>query len=193
MQYTIGDVLTVIGFIAGIYVSIWALIVGFALLFANRAAVARAHLAETPWRVLILGTSLAIIGGFLVVVLIGLHNPITTLMGWILALEMIAMAVVGGSGLALVMGVRMQQMDRRCSPFRGMARSAGLMVLAALLPVFGWAVALISTLASLGAGFQAILFPHSYPVPHAARRQPPVYATGEASSNGPTHPPEFHV
>ena len=37
MGYTIGDVLTVIGFIFGILFAIWALMVGFALLFPVKA------------------------------------------------------------------------------------------------------------------------------------------------------------
>lgn len=163
MQYTIGDVLTVIGFIVGINVSIWAMVVGFTLVFGRKAAAARVQIEKAPWKSLILGTALFILGMFFSTLLLRLQNPLTILMGWGVVAAMLWCAVMGGSGFALMMGTKIQQMDRRCSPFRGVTRGAGLMVLAGLLPLFGWVLAGLMLLASIGAGFQAILFSRRMP------------------------------
>jgi len=182
MQYTIGDVLSIIGFIVGLLVSIWASLVGFALVFPNKSENAKNHLQTAPWVSLILGAALLVLGGVFAVVLLNLHNPLTTLMGWSLVLYLLAIMVVGGSGLALVMGERMQQMDRRCPPFRGLARSAGIMVLASLVPIFGWVLSIIVWMAALGAGFQAIFVRSRSVAPTAVLLQPqPAHAD----------PPEF--
>lgn len=185
MGYTIGDVLTVLAVIAGTYVSVWAMIIGCALVFPKKAARAEEHLRTAPWISLILGAALFIIGGFFTILLLNLHNPVLTLLGWLLAVAMIVTMVAGGSGLALVMGARMQQLDRRCSAYRGLARSAGLMVLAVLVPIIGWTIAGVAAFASLGAGFQAILFGGAKP----ARISPPIYA-GPAPVAPPVDRPE---
>jgi hypothetical protein len=83
------------------------------------------------------------------------------------------------------MGDRMQKMDRRCSELRGLSRSAGLMVLCTLVPMFGWVLSVIIWMASLGAGFQAVFVKNRQAV-----RVPPVHATQAA---GPSDPPEFTV
>lgn len=186
MQYTIGDVLTFIGLIVGLLVSIWASLVGFALVFPHKADHAKANLQAAPWVSLILGAALLVLGVFFSVVLLNLHNPLTTLLGWGIALYMLAIMVIGGSGLALVMGERMQKMDRRCSPLRGLSRSAGLMVLCTLVPMFGWVLSVIIWMASLGAGFQAVFVNRR----RAVFAQPPIQATNAA---GPADPPEFTV
>jgi len=188
MGYTIGDVMTFIGLIGGLLISIWASLVGVALIFPRKATRARTHLVSAPWASLILGAALLFLGGLAVVFLLNLHNPLLTFMGWALAIYMLGIMVIGGSGMALVMGSRMQAMDRRCSELRGLSRSAGLMVLAALVPMFGWAVSVIMWLASMGAGFQAVFTGRKRDVVTGEH----VYAV-ETSKVGPNDPPEFHV
>jgi hypothetical protein len=185
MQYTIGDVLTFIGLIVGLLVSIWASLVGFALVFPHKAEHARTNLRSSPWICLVLGAALLVLGAFFSVILLNLHNPLTTLLGWGLIIYMLAIMVIGGSGLALVMGDRMQKMDRRCSELRGLSRSAGLMVLCTLVPMFGWAMSVIIWMASMGAGFQAVFMNRRQAIPI-----PPIHATSAA---GPSDPPEFTV
>jgi len=189
MQYTIGDVLTFIGLIVGLLISIWASLVGFALVFPHKAEHAKAHLQNSPWASLILGAAVFVLGAIPAIVLLNLHMPIFTLAGWGLMLYLLGMMVIGGSGLALVMGDRMQKIDYRCSTYRGLWRSAGLMVLASLVPVFGWVLSMVVWVASLGAGFQAVFL--------SGRRRTPVpippMLAHHPVSNGPGDPPEFTV
>jgi len=188
MGYTIGDVLTFIGIIGGLLVSIWASLVGVALIFPRKATRARKHLESSPWVSLVLGAALLVLGGFATVILLNLHNPLLTFLGWGLVIYMLGIMVIGGSGMALVMGSRMQKMDRRCSELRGLSRSAGLMVLSSLVPMFGWAVSMVIWVASMGAGFQAVF---------TGRRREAVAArtvfVTETSQVRPTDPPEFDV
>ncbi len=193
MGYTIGDVMTFIGIIGGLLVSIWASLVGIALLFPRKANHARTHLETSPWVSLVLGGALLVLTGFISVVLLNLHFPLTTLLGWLLIIYMLGVMVIGGSGMALVMGGRMQKMDRRCSELRGLSRSAGLMVLSSLVPMFGWAVAGILWMSSLGAGFQAVFVSGRR---RSAIAVAPVYSpvlAPDAASARKADPPEFDV
>jgi hypothetical protein len=189
MQYTIGDVLTFIGLISGLLISIWASLVGFALVFPHKTEHAKGHLQTAPWISLILGAAVLALGLIPAIVLLNIHIPLLTLAGWGLILSMLGLMVIGGSGLALVMGDRMQKMDRRCSQLRGLSRSAGLMVLASLVPIFGWVLSVIVWLASLGAGFQAVFVSGRRRAPQAV---PPVFSS-QPSAAGPIDPPEFTV
>jgi hypothetical protein len=188
MGYTIGDVMTFIGLIGGLLISIWASLVGVALIFPRKATRARTHLESSPWASLILGAALLFLGGLTTVFLLNLHNPLLTFMGWGLIIYMLGIMVIGGSGMALVMGSRMQKMDRRCSELRGLSRSAGLMVLSALVPMFGWAVSVIMWVASMGAGFQAVFTGRKREAIAAQQ----AFAT-QTSQVRPSDPPEFHV
>jgi hypothetical protein len=98
-------------------------------------------------------------GVFLVVVFLNLHNPLTTLIGWTIAIVMLALSVVGGSGLSLLAGKRIQQMDRRRSQYRALERGALLLVVGSIMPLFGWfAFAPIVITTSLGAGALSVIF-----------------------------------
>jgi hypothetical protein len=159
MGYTIGDVLTIIGMIFGILVSIWALLVGFALLFPKKARAAQEEIETAPWLSFITGVLTYGIGIALVLVFLNLHNPLSTLIGWMVAIGMLALSVVGGSGLSLLAGKRIQQMDRRRSQYRALERGALLLVVGSLLPVFGWfAFAPLVINFSLGAGALSVIF-----------------------------------
>lgn len=190
MQYTIGDVLTFIGIISGLLVSIWASLVGFALVFPCKTEHAKSHLQTAPWISLILGAAVLVLGVIPAIILLNIHLPLLTLAGWGLILSMLGLMVIGGSGLALVMGDRMQRMDRRCSALRGLSRSAGLMVLASLVPIFGWVLSVIEWVAALGAGFQAVFVSGRRRSPQTDA--PPIFAPQPAAPS-PTDPPEFTV
>jgi hypothetical protein len=159
MGYTIGDVLTIIGFIFGILVSIWALLVGFALLFPKKARAAQEEIETSPWLCFFTGLFTYAAGIVIVLLFLNLHNPFFTLIGWSAAIVMLALSVVGGSGLSLLAGKRIQQMDRRRSQYRALERGALLLVVGSLLPVFGWfAFAPLVINFSLGAGALSVIF-----------------------------------
>src|SRR5204863_7809372 len=50
-----GDMLVIITAVAAIAGSVWALMVGMALLFSKRSLMARASLEEAPWRAFFIG------------------------------------------------------------------------------------------------------------------------------------------
>src|SRR6266511_3213032 len=98
MQYTIGDVLTVIGFIFGTLFAIWALMVCFALLFPVKAEKAREEVKYNPWRSLVVGAIFNTVVLFLAIRLIQFPLPVGKLAGWGLLLFLLGTMAVGGSG-----------------------------------------------------------------------------------------------
>lgn len=156
MQITIGDWLPVIGFIVGTCIALWALMVGVALLFDKRVFQAEERLKTAPWKAL--GTG-ALLAGMVGVIGVGSWaNPIglLKLIGYLLSMLILALAVIGGAGLAQMVGERIQAFGSHLSPFGALQRGAVLIVLAALVPFFGWFLFLpLTILAALGAGFYA--------------------------------------
>ena len=172
MGYTIGDVLTVIGLIFGTLFAIWALMVCFALLFPKKVEKAKYEAQVHPWRALIVG---AIFNTVLVIVagaLMAAPSPVAKLIAWAIYLVVLGTMAVGASGIALVAADRIQQTDRRRSGYRSLERGAMLLVVGALLPVFGWfGFAPIMFLLAGGAGFRALYVRRHSPVPSAVVRE----------------------
>jgi hypothetical protein len=96
-------------------------------------------------------------------------------MGWIVLSVIYALSIVGAAGLVRLAGTRIAGMEDQVTGFGSLARGAGLIVLAAMVPFLGWfAIMPVISLISVGAGVQALAYrPHNYIVPAAA-------ATGEA-------------
>ncbi len=158
MGYTIGDVLTVIALISGSLFSIWATLVGFALLFPKKAQSSRVNIEGHPVICFMVGAFTALIGWTLVIILLNLHNPLVTLLGWLGAVAMLVLQAIGGSGLALLSASRIQKTDRRRSSYRSLERGAMLLVVGGLVPIFGWFFFTpVVNIISLGAGLMSVL------------------------------------
>jgi hypothetical protein len=157
MGYTIGDVLTVIGFIFGMLFAIWALLVCFALLFPVKVEKARRETQDHPWRAFFVGVFFNSILAILAGVLVQQPLPLGKLVGWGFYLVLLGTIAVGGSGLALLASERIQQLERRRGSYRSLERGAMLLVAGALLPIFGWFgfAPIVFTIAG-GAGFRAL-------------------------------------
>lgn len=179
MGYTIGDVLTVIGFVFGTLFAIWALLVCFPLLFPHKAERARREVHEHPWRAILAGL---LFNTFLTVLAIFLTQqplPVGKLIGWGVYLVLLGTMAVGGSGIALLAGERIEELDRRRSSFRSLERGAMLLVVGALLPVFGWfGFAPIMFALAGGAGFRA-LFVRNRATQRSTFTQDAAVASGE--------------
>ena len=158
MGYTIGDVLTVVSFVFGILFSIWALLVGFSLIFPAKGELARKEIEERPWKSFVVGIVVATVGIFLTIVFLNLHNPVVTLIGWGIGASLFYLAVIGGSGLAIFVGNRITDLERRRGRYKAIERGALLLVAGAVLPLFGWfAFTPVVFLISIGAGFRSMV------------------------------------
>ncbi len=156
---TIGDVMAVVGIIAGICLSLWVMLIGAALLFETKAHAAR-RVWETQTRgALGIGVLLLATLGFGAIALLNAPGGFK-LLGWLLLLALLATSLLGGAGLALLLGERTSAQDVNLSPLTSLSRGAGMMALAWLFPVLGWfLVAPVSVIMGLGAGAKVLRKP----------------------------------
>ncbi|MCC6442579.1 MAG: hypothetical protein IT210_03865 [Armatimonadetes bacterium] len=154
---TIGDVLAVIGSVMLICVSTWALLMAMALLFEGRVAQAEIRLMMAPGRAFGAGLLLAVTVGLFAVALLSQANGLVKLIGWSLFLGLLLVSALGASGLARLIGHRIEAVEKDISPLRAYGRGAAICVAAGLVPMVGWFLITPALLmVSLGAGFQAI-------------------------------------
>lgn len=157
MGITIGDALAVVGGLFGICASIWALVVGCALLFGGASERAERRL-ERPWRCLGVGFLVAATLGVVSFALVAAPAGPPKLVGTAMYVTLLFVAAVGGAGVAGAAARRIREMDPEISPFSALVRGAGVLVLSGILPFLGWfGIAPIALLISLGAGTLAVL------------------------------------
>jgi hypothetical protein len=153
---TIGTVLAVIAGLMAVCVSLWALLVGAALLFPEKVELSRDGIERSPWRAFWIGLALQLTLGLIGAGMMRSPNGGAKLLGFLLSTWLTAMMTVGAGGLACLIGERIRRYDAYMTAFGATMRGAGLMVGAMLVPLFGWfAVMPFILLVSLGAGFQA--------------------------------------
>ena len=164
----IGDVLAVVAGIFAICGSAWALLVISAVMFGTRTQHAQAAIERYPWRTLGIGILGIVVFGTLSVIMAAQPLPLVKLVGTMMYLTLFAIAVVGGGGIAAMLGRKLQPMDSSLSPFQALTRGSGILVLAGLFPMLGWFVlAPLTLFMSLGAGIQALVAkPVAPPVRH---------------------------
>jgi hypothetical protein len=152
-----GDMLVILTVVVGVAVSVWALMIGMALLFSNRAQMARDSFEEAPWRSFFMGLVAGGITAFLGVALLSSPNPAAKLVGWGVISLFAAVAAIGAGGLGLLVSDRITRMEPGVSRFTALLKGSGFVVGAGMLPVFGWfAYAPVVAIISFGAGVQAI-------------------------------------
>lgn len=153
---TIGDVLAVVGFIGGVCLSLWVLLIGVALLFEVKAEAARRVLEAEAARAFGVGLALLLPLGFAGIALINAPGALKVF-GFVLIALLLALSLLGGAGLALLLGERTGARDVNISSLTALSRGAGLMSLAWLFPVLGWfLVAPVSIIIGLGAGAKVL-------------------------------------
>ena len=178
----IGDVLGTTFLVLSVCVSLWALLLGIALVFAEPSAEARTRLETRPRQALAVGASMALAGGGLGLLLANLPNGLIKLIGWALLLALLVLAALGGGGMALLIGERIEKCAPRLSSFGALGRGAGLLVAAGLVPLLGWFVLTpLCLLTALGAG---TLVSHARWKATRRRSRPPhpVFAAGGPDS-----------
>lgn len=162
---TIGDVLAVVAGIVGVSVSIWALLLGTAVLGGRVAHRGKAILLLSPAKVFLTGLIAWGIIGFVAVALMNQANGALKLAGITLLLGLLGISALGGGALATLMAERVRRQDRSLSPLAALGRGAGILVVAGITPFFGWFL-LIPTMiiVSLGLGIRT-LFTHESSIP----------------------------
>ena len=154
---TIGDVLAVVAGVLAVGATLWAAIIAFALLFADRTTQAAGLLEQKPASVLRTGTLVLIVAGVVGLILINQPIGLIKLVGWVMLAGLFALALLGSAGLARVVGERVRTGERRVGPFVGLCRGAGFVVAAGFLPLVGWfALFPVALVASLGASVIAL-------------------------------------
>ncbi len=153
---TFGDVLAITLLITVTILTLWAGIVAFTVLFSRRAQVAANALSDAPGKRIGLGALIATIAGTVSVMLMTAGGPVA-IIGFAVIAAALALAVLGSSGIALLIAERLQTMEPSQSRLRGATVGAALAVATGLLPVIGWFFLMpVMVVASLGAGFVAL-------------------------------------
>lgn len=178
---TIGDVLAVVGVILGICLSLWVTLIGAALLFEEKTRLARRVWETQSGGALGIGLALLLPLGVGGIALLSAPGGLK-LVGWIFLLTLFAISLLGGAGLAQLLGERTGARDENISSLTALARGAGMMALAWLFPVLGWfLVAPICLIMGLGAGAKVLWKPgEKKPAPLS-----PILLAGDESCESP--------
>lgn len=172
---TFGDVLAITLLITVTITTLWAGLIAFTVLFARRAQVAANALVDAPGKRIGIGAVIALIAGTVSVILLTAGGPVAIL-GFAVLAAALALAVLGSSGITLLIAERLQLLEPAQSRLRGATVGAALAVATGLLPVIGWFFLMPALLfASLGAGFAA-LRTKATPAPAPERQAVPLAA-----------------
>jgi hypothetical protein len=154
---TNGDVFAVVATLTGVCVSAWALILGVAQLFTQRALLAREQLTGAPWRSFLLGFVAFLVLGLFSLVLLKQPLPLGKLIGWTVLLGTLSVAATGAAGMVALASQRLRAMAPEMTPYAAFSKSAAVIVVAGLVPFLGWFLIVpVVIVFSLGSGMQAL-------------------------------------
>lgn len=153
---SLGDVLLVLGLLAAHGVALPGLSVTWSLLCPRIVARSRERLARGPGRSFLVGLGATAAAALLVPVGFGL-GPLP---GFFVLGLVLALASVGGAGLAALLGERLRAEGVAATPTGALLRGAVALELAVAVPLVGWFVILpLGTVAMLGAATLALVRP----------------------------------
>jgi hypothetical protein len=153
---TFGDVLAITLLIVVTVITLWAGIVAFSVVFSGKARIAAQALTERPGRQIGFGFLIAAVSTGITIAFLSKGGPVASI-GFFIAAAIMALAVMGSAGLAMVVAERLKQLDTTYSPLSSTVRGAALSVAVGLIPVIGWFFLFPAALcASLGAGMTAL-------------------------------------
>jgi hypothetical protein len=134
-----------------------ALVIVTALAFPQNSKRAEIALANNPKKTLIagiLGTALAILG----LVLLGNTAGVIKIVGFVVSLCMGVILIIGGAGIAQLLGTRIGEISGAKSSFGALVRGSIVHSFSMLFPMLGWFLMLpLSILFAMGAGYFAIV------------------------------------
>lgn len=149
---TIGDVLGIVAFLAGVGGTAWAMTVAMGILFPEQTARASGATQGAFKRGLLpLGVGVASL------VLFNLPVPGAKLLAMAMLLGTLALAALGLAGLSRVAGRRIALLAPGMDEYPAFLRGAGFLVAASLFPVLGWFLfAPVAFVTALGAGWSGV-------------------------------------
>lgn len=148
-----GIVMGVTAVILGIASGIVGLLVWTALLFPAPVSRARVALAVHPVRCGLSGAALALLLGVPGLGLLQAPHGGAKLAGWMLALPLASLLIVGFAAMAQLLGEKMRGLSPALTPLGALVRGAVTIELAAILPFVGWFLfAPLVSLTLVGAG-----------------------------------------
>lgn len=155
---TIGDSFSIVAILLGMGLTLWSLILTFSLMFIRRAQAAREMGEARPWRSFGIGLLMTALPGLFAFVLTQSPNQGAKLLGITLILLLGAMALVGASGISMLIAGRMRALDPELTHYGSMARGSMILVFGTFFPLLGWfLVGPVLFIVSLGLGTQTLL------------------------------------
>jgi hypothetical protein len=132
------DVYIVVFTLAGILISLPALLVALNLLLPKVTINTAARLSKTPGRSFILGVPVA--AAFLLWIAIASQVPFGPIRAtsFLAAIAGMGLGTIGAAGMARVLGERLKPLSGPSSTLSGLVRGALVYELACLFPIVGW-------------------------------------------------------
>ncbi len=165
----IGDVLSVVAVLGGLWLTSSATLVALAFLAPGAVARGRARIEREPGGTVWLGVLWTLVPFFGLLVA-GAPFPLAKILGLVVVAGSLLVAAVGVAGVASIVGERIEGASG-LSRYAATMKGAGIVAGAAQLPVVGWFLgAPLLLLIGMGAGFPAVLHlkPRRSAVPVAA-------------------------
>jgi hypothetical protein len=134
------------------------MMLGAAILFAQKAQIARTITERHPWRSFAIGVGLLLTVGLFSIVAMQVANPVAKLIGMMGLFGLISVSMFGMSGLCMIIAGRIRAMEPNTSVYASLTKAATVVVIASIMPVFGWFfVAPLLLIISMGVGAQAMV------------------------------------
>ncbi len=153
---TLAQVQAAVAVVAALVGTWTGLLIAVALLLPKQAARAELALEEHPKACFVsgLGMVAALVGVFIV---FQIPNTLVKLIGQLLFLGISATLILGGAGLATLMGRRISEMSGAKTSFGSLVRGSLIYSMAIGFPYVGWLLfAPLSAIFALGAGIRTL-------------------------------------
>ncbi len=164
---TLAYVQAIVAGFVGLIASLTGLLMAVALLLPLNTGKAEKALDQSPVRCFLSGLGMLIVLIFALVCL-NIPVPLIKLVGFVLTLGLVALGVLGGAGLAQLMGRRIGEMSGARTSFGCLVRGSLVYSIGVLFPYAGWfLLAPLSMICALGAGLSAV-----WPTPRPMQAAP---------------------
>jgi hypothetical protein len=153
-----GDVFAIFGGMLAVGIALPGLLLAWSLLFPATVERSRGRLEAAPWRCFWIGLAGLLASGLPLLILFNIPAGPVQFVGWVGLFVLLALASVGASGLAALMGERLRSVGLNVSAPGALLRGAIALELAAVFPLVGWFVVIpIATICALGAALLVLL------------------------------------
>lgn len=137
----LGNVMSLTAVLAGVFASVWALVMALALVSPDKAAAAAEQAVLHPKRRAALGLVVGVLPGLIGLALMSAPTPGGRLLGICLVTGVMAVTALGLAGLALHASHRIRSLESQVSPLGALGRAAAILLGACFVPIVGWFLA----------------------------------------------------